>query len=156
MAWGDVFWHTQLKYALRLRHMHGTHTYAITSVKKKRGVWPPWTWWRDHMETFSALLAICAGNSPVSGEFPALRPVTRTFDILFDLRLNKPLSKQSWDCDLRRYRAHHDVIVMNTPNYLQWEDGHSTNEACQATYLMIYVYTSYVKCCCWLHSTLIC
>ena len=48
------------------------------------------------METFSALLAICAGNSPVSGEFPAQRPVTRCFDIFFDLRLNKRLSKQSW------------------------------------------------------------
>ena len=48
------------------------------------------------METFSALLAICAGNSPVPGEFPAQRPVTRSFDVFFDLRLNKRLSKQSW------------------------------------------------------------
>ena len=47
------------------------------------------------METFSALLAICAGYSPVSGEFPAQRPVTRSIDVLFDLRLNKRLSKQS-------------------------------------------------------------
>ena len=46
------------------------------------------------METFSALLAICAGNSPVSGEFPAQRPVTQSFDVSFDLRLNKPFSKQ--------------------------------------------------------------
>ena len=48
------------------------------------------------MEIFSALLDICAGNSPVPGEFPAQRPVTRSFDIFFDLRLNKRLSKQSW------------------------------------------------------------
>ena len=48
------------------------------------------------METFSALLAIWAGNSPVTGEFPAQRPVTWSFDVFFDLRLNKPLSKQSW------------------------------------------------------------
>ena len=48
------------------------------------------------METFSALLAICAGNSPVPGEFPAQRPVTRSFGVFFDLRLNKRLSKQSW------------------------------------------------------------
>ena len=53
-------------------------------------------WWRHQMETFSALLAICAGNSPVPGEFPAQRPVTRSFDVFFDLRLNKRLSKQSW------------------------------------------------------------
>ena len=53
-------------------------------------------WWRHQMETFSALLALCAGNSPVTGEFPAQRPVTRSFDVLFDLRLNKRLSQQSW------------------------------------------------------------
>ena len=47
------------------------------------------------METFSALLAISVGNAPVSGEFPAQRPVTRSFDVFFDLRLNKRLSKQS-------------------------------------------------------------
>ena len=50
---------------------------------------------RHQMETFSALLAICAGNSPVSGEFPAQKPVTRSFDIIFDVHLNKQLSKQS-------------------------------------------------------------
>ena len=37
----------------------------------------------------------CAVISPVPGEFPAQRPVTRNFDIFFDLRLNKRLSKQS-------------------------------------------------------------
>ena len=46
-------------------------------------------------ETFPALLAICAGNSPVTDEFPAQRPVTRSFDVFFDLYLNKRLSKQS-------------------------------------------------------------
>ena len=46
-------------------------------------------WWRHQMETFSALPAICAGNSPVAGEFPAQRPVTRSFDVFFDLHLNK-------------------------------------------------------------------
>ena len=48
------------------------------------------------METFSALLAIYAGNSPVPGKFPAQRPVTRSLDVYFDLRPNKQLSKQSW------------------------------------------------------------
>ena len=48
------------------------------------------------METFSALLAICAGNSPVSGEFPTQRPATRSFDVFFDQRPNKRLSKQLW------------------------------------------------------------
>ena len=53
------------------------------------------TWWRHQMETFSALLAICAGNSPVTGKFPAQRPVTRSFGVFFYLRPNKRLSKQS-------------------------------------------------------------
>ena len=56
----------------------------------------PASWWRHQMETFSALLALCEGNSPVTGEFPTQRPVTRSFDVFFDLRLNKRLSKQSW------------------------------------------------------------
>ena len=47
------------------------------------------------METLSGLLAICAGNSPVTGEFPAQKPVTLSFDIFFDLHPNRRLSKQS-------------------------------------------------------------
>ena len=54
------------------------------------------SWWRHLMKIFSALLAICVGNSPVTGEFLAQRPVTRSFDVFFDLCLNKPLSKQWW------------------------------------------------------------
>ena len=65
------------------------------------------------METFSGLLALCAGNSPVPGEFPAQKPVTPSFNIFFDLRLNKRLSKQSrgrWFETI--YPAHSDVTVM--------------------------------------------
>ena len=54
------------------------------------------TWWRPEMETFSELLALCAGNSPVTGEFPAQRPVTRSFGVFFNLCLNKRLSKYRW------------------------------------------------------------
>ena len=61
-----------------------------------RTAWVLSSWWRHQMEAFSALLALCAGNSPVTGKFPTQRPMTRSFDVLFDLRLNKRLSKQSW------------------------------------------------------------
>ena len=44
---------------------------------------------------FSMLLTLCEGNSPVTGEFPTQRPVTWSFDVFFDLCLNKRLSKQS-------------------------------------------------------------
>ena len=47
------------------------------------------------MDTFSALLALNAGTSSVTGEFPSQRPVTQSFDVFFDLSPNKRLSKQS-------------------------------------------------------------
>ena len=64
-------------------------------------------------ENISALLALCAGNSLVTGEFPSQRLVTQSFGVFFDLRLNKRLSKQSWGWWFEtRHRAHYDVIVM--------------------------------------------
>ena len=53
------------------------------------------TWWCHQMETFSTFLALCAGNSQVTGEFPSQRPVTGSFDAFFDLCLKKRLSKPS-------------------------------------------------------------
>ena len=67
-------------------------------VKWAPGLQKAWTWWRHQMETFSVLLALCVGNSPVTGEFPSQRPVTWSFDVFFDLCVNKWLSKQSWGC----------------------------------------------------------
>ena len=74
----------------------------------------PYAWWRYQMETYSALRAICGGNSPVTGEFPARRPVTRSFDVFFDLRPIKRLNEQSrcwW---------------FETPSHLLWRhyNGH--------------------------------
>ena len=71
------------------------------------------SWWHKQMEILYALLALCVGNSPVNGDFPSQRPVTRSFDV-FDLRMSKRLSKQSrhrWfetpSCSLWR---HHKVL----------------------------------------------
>ena len=58
------------------------------------------------MEAFSALLAFCAGNSPVTGEFLVQRPVTPSFDVFFDLCLNKRLINTRGAVDLRRHGAH--------------------------------------------------
>ena len=69
--------------------------------------------WRHQIETFSALLAICAGNSPITGEFPAQRPVTWSFDVFFDLCLNKRLINNREAGDLRRHHSHYDVTLMN-------------------------------------------
>ena len=70
--------------------------HVVISVAHDTFFFQHYTWWRHQMETFSALLTICAGNSTVPGEFPTQRPVTRSFDVFFDLRLNKRLSKQPW------------------------------------------------------------
>ena len=65
------------------------------------------------METFSALLAICAVNSPVPGDFPAQRPVTRSFDV-FCARTNSWVNNREAG-DLRSHCAYPDVIVMSYP-----------------------------------------
>ena len=81
--------------------MHGTNCREILTLvaganrsRKDHPTTP--AWWHYQMEAFSALLALCAGKSPVTSEFPSQRPVTRGFEFFFDLRLNKWLSKQSW------------------------------------------------------------
>ena len=67
------------------------------------------SWWRYQMETFSALLTLCAGNSSVTDEFPSQRPVTRSFDAFFDLHWTNGWVNNGQAGDLGRYRA---VTVM--------------------------------------------
>ena len=87
-------------------------------------------WWRHQMKTFSALLALCAGNSQVPGEFPAQRPVTRSCDVFFDLRPNKRLSKQSWGwwletllCSLWRHCNGFGAKPLSEPKLAYWWFG---------------------------------
>ena len=71
------------------------------------------TWWRHQMETFSALLAICAGNSPVSGEFPHKSQWRGA--LMFSLMcvwINGCVNNREAG-DLRRHRAHYDVTVLH-------------------------------------------
>ena len=75
------------------------------------------SWWRHKMETFSALLAICTWNCPVTGEFAAQRPVTHSFDVFFELIMNKRLNKQSWGWWLEtpsRPLWHHRNVIMRS------------------------------------------
>ena len=70
------------------------------------------TWWRHQMITLSALLAICAGNSPVTGEFFAQRPVTRSFDVsLICASINDWVNNREAG-DFRHHHAHYDRTVM--------------------------------------------
>ena len=71
------------------------------------------TWWRHQIWTFSVLLALCARNSLVTGEFSSQRPMTQSFDVFFVLHLNKRLCKQS-----RHWR-------FQTPSHSLW---HHSND----------------------------
>ena len=65
------------------------------------------------VETFSALLALYEGNPSVTGGFPSQRQLPRSFDVFFDLCLNKKSWANNRDVgDLRRHRAHYGVAVM--------------------------------------------
>ena len=86
-------------------------------------------WWCHQMETFSMLLAICAGNSPVPGEFPAQRPVTWSSDVFFDLCLNKRLSKQWWgwwfETPWGLLWRHYNGLVLNRWQTITWNSENS-------------------------------
>ena len=69
-------------------------------------------WWRHQMQIFSTLLALCVGNSPVTGESLSQRPVMRT--LMFSLIcawINGWVNNREAG-DLRCHHAHYDVIVM--------------------------------------------
>ena len=68
------------------------HHFLVCLLSSQRDI----PWWRHQMETFSALLFLFCGEFTGPGEFPTQRPVTRSFDVFFDLHLNKRLSKQPW------------------------------------------------------------
>ena len=88
----DNFFYRNLNFPWWPKYMFHPSFYQRICIEVKRTK----SWWRHQMETFSALLAICARNSPVTGEFPAQRPVRRSFDVFFYLSPNKRLSKQPW------------------------------------------------------------
>ena len=94
----DILWHSaennfiKNPHELYPQHVLGDYPFKIATSYVSHG---PMTWWRHQMETFSALLALSVANSLVTGEFPSKRPVTRSFDVFFDLHPNKQLSTQS-------------------------------------------------------------
>ena len=72
------------------------------------------------------------GNPPVTGGFPSQRPVTRSFDIFFDPRLNKRLGKQSrrrwFETPSRSLWRHCNVRTQYVPQHIeawtQWSTFH--------------------------------
>ena len=69
-------------------------------------------WWRHQMETFSALLALCVGNTPVPGDFPSQRPVTRSIDVFLISAWTHGWVNNRGAGELRRHRTHYNVTVL--------------------------------------------
>ena len=63
------------------------------------------------------------GEFTITSDFPAQRPVTQSFDIFFDLRLNKWLNKQWWGC------------WFEMPWHLFWHHCHDLAAMCPQTVL---------------------
>ena len=78
-------WHRDIMQFFSTRDDHVNIPYLCLTATCK--IWS--SWWRHQMETFSALLALCAVNSPVTGKFLSQRPVTRSFDVFFDTRIKQ-------------------------------------------------------------------
>ena len=106
----------------KVEYLWFSRQYKQKAYTSKVDLWcrhiDPWPWWLHQMETFSASLDLCAGNSSTPGEFPAQRPLTWSFDVFFDLRLDKRLSKQSWgwwfETPSRSLRRHFDALNIQT------------------------------------------
>ena len=78
--------------------------------------------WRHQMETFPALLAFCTGNSPVTGEFPEQSQWRGALMFSWNCAWTYSWANNRDAGDLRRYRAHYDVIVMQTERQAQITD----------------------------------
>ena len=74
--------------------------------------WKWKSWWRHQMETFSALLAICAGNSPLTGDSPHKGQWRGAFVFSFICAWINGWVNNVEAGDLRRHLAHYDVIAM--------------------------------------------
>ena len=94
--WSNIIWHSYSSIITYVELKCDFHQQKHKCISSNWWCIYCRSWWHHQMETFSALLALCVRNSQVTGEFPTQRLVTRSFDVFFDLCLNKRLSKQSW------------------------------------------------------------
>ena len=90
--------------------------YAVSKINDKHAPvhYCQVTWWRHQMESFSALLAFCAGNSPQKGQWRG------TLMLSFICVWINGWVKHHEAGDFRRYRAHCDVIVMQNKLFQDW------------------------------------
>ena len=84
------------------------HT-ALQYMNQRQQKW----WWRLRMETVSALLALCAGKSPVTGEIPITKVCgAELWWFLWSVPWINSWINHRDAGDLIRHHAPYDVIVM--------------------------------------------
>ena len=85
--------------------------------------------WRHQMETFSALLALCAGNSPVPANSPHKGQWRGALMFpLICVWINDWVNNREAG-DLRRHRGHYDVSVMDKTDLVQTTTKHNKTPA---------------------------
>ena len=89
------------------------YTMAVDALAKQY-YWTcfPGTWWRHQMKTFSALLALFAGNSLVTGIYPHKGQSRGALTFSLICAWINGWINNGGAGDLRPHRAHYDVIVM--------------------------------------------
>ena len=106
----------------------GIYRICTTMVPEKNSDSFQTSRWRHQIERFSALLALCAGNSPVTGDKGQWRGAL----MFFYLRPIKRLSKQSWrwwfetpSCSLWRHCnvSHNSNLFPNKSLYKSYGHG---------------------------------
>ena len=105
-------------YCVAILHRH-CHKHIVQLASSAFWGWlSSMFWWKFIIMMLSninifALLTLCAWNSLFTNEFPSLRPVTRSFNVFFDLRLkNNGWANNRSTGDLRHHNAHYDVTAM--------------------------------------------
>ena len=98
---------------------------------------------------FPRVLVLWVGDSPVTGEFPAQRPVTQSFDVFFDLHLNKRLSKQTkrrWfetqSCPLWRH--------CNEARHIPWDPIRHVSWSFPNSSMLLFLH---LQCVCYCHES---
>ena len=73
-------------------------------------------WWRYHIDAFSALLALCVGNSPVTGEFPSQKASNADLCVSLMLVCITILTNSRMTGDLRLHDVHVISSITHVPH----------------------------------------
>ena len=107
-------------------HISHYNHYTNNARERSGSRQPVSSWWCHQMEIFSALLALCEGNSPVTGKFPPQRPVTLSFDVFFDICLSKQSRRRWFETPSRPLWRHCNLLYCWQVRFLTQITPHGT------------------------------